>query len=461
MSNTYQQNQQRSQDRVYVECTSTYHTGLNTGIQRVVRKLVEHSQPAGDQVGLHSVPVIYDHGHFVPIGGLADLRVRALPRLRVRLNMLYSRWTNGIAARLASPKAKKFLTSTRRSFGLAWIIYQPVRFAIWLKGLLPRNSDPSAGIEAHWGQNDILLIADAGWSNDIADALPSLKARGVMIAVVIYDVIPLTHPWAFETALVDRFTVWIRQVLQEADVLVCISGATLNALREWASSQGIENIPQGYWFHLGHDFGHEQHAPANHQALRAVLDSRTPSFLCVGTLEPRKNHGFLLDAFELVWRQGSDCQLILIGRKGWMSESLVDRILRHEAYGRLLFWFDDVTDADLEVAYRKSEALIFASVAEGFGLPIVEALSKGLHVIASDIPVFREVGGSHLHYFDLAQSGSLAAAIESRLASRSPRSQQAQFDWPSWQDSVLQLLSVVREAHESRQGSNALPPQPG
>jgi alpha-1,2-rhamnosyltransferase len=82
------------------------------------------------------------------------------------------------------------------------------------------------------------------------------------------------------------------------------------------------------------------------------------------------------------------------------------------------------------------------SVAEGFGLPLVEAALRGVPVIASDIAVFREVGGDGPRYFDLLDSGSLAAAIEDVLAR--PRSA-PEIKTISWRDSALELVRLIRE----------------
>ena len=120
----------------------------------------------------------------------------------------------------------------------------------------------------------------------------------------------------------------------------------------------------------------------------------------MGTLEPRKNHAMLLDAFERVWRTHPQSRLVIVGRFGWMCNDLVKRILHHAQYARSLFLFTNLSDAELAYCYEHATAFVFPSHAEGFGLPIVEALQHGLPVMASDIPIHREVVSDFCAYFD-------------------------------------------------------------
>src|SRR5262249_40144708 len=117
------------------------------------------------------------------------------------------------------------------------------------------------------------------------------------------------------------------------------------------------------------------------------------TYLMVGTVEPRKNHAHVLSAFEQLWSAGADVNLAIVGKYSWNSTEFKERLRRHPCFGNRLFWFEDVRDGELEYCYRHAAALITASYAEGFNLPIVEALRAGCPVLASDIPVHREVGG--------------------------------------------------------------------
>ena len=129
------------------------------------------------------------------------------------------------------------------------------------------------------------------------------------------------------------------------------------------------------------------------------FDITEPFSLMVGTLEPRKGHADILSAFSELWQQGSEERLVLVGRMGWKIEDLRDAIRSHPEHGGKLLWFDDVEDLELERIYQACQGVIIGSHAEGFGLPLIEALGHGKPVLARDLPIFRihEHGG--VRYF--------------------------------------------------------------
>ena len=147
------------------------------------------------------------------------------------------------------------------------------------------------------------------------------------------------------------------------------------------------------------------------------LLSLRPSFLMVGTVEPRKGHTQALAAFEKLWEQGLDANLVIVGNQGWNMESLADRLRHHPEQGKRLFWLEGISDEYLEKIYAASTCLIAASEGEGFGLPLIEAAQHKLPIIARDIPVFREVAGEHAHYFNGLEPQVLADAIKHWLTS--------------------------------------------
>jgi alpha-1,2-rhamnosyltransferase len=175
--------------------------------------------------------------------------------------------------------------------------------------------------------------------------------------------------------------------------------------------------------------------------------------LCVGTIEPRKNHAYVLDAFESIWKQGLPAKLCIVGRIGWKCEEFVARVLNHSLLGDSLFMFNDLTDAELHYCYQHAKMLILPSVIEGFGLPIVEALHFGLPTLASDIPIHHEVGGAYCGYFDLHRAMSLAEIvlnIEQR-GQHPPTKPAAEYPFTSWKHSCRELLTKCLEL--GRQGA--------
>jgi glycosyltransferase involved in cell wall biosynthesis len=169
------------------------------------------------------------------------------------------------------------------------------------------------------------------------------------------------------------------------------------------------------------------------------------TFLLVGTVEPRKGQAQALDTFELLWKQGIDANLVIIGKQGWRVETLADRSRRHPELNKRLFWLEGISDEYLEKIYAASACLIAASEGEGFGLPLIEAARHRLPIIARDLPVFREVAGEHAYYFTGTSPRALADAVLDWLAlnveGKAPSSEG--LPWLTWAGSTRQLMEVV------------------
>jgi glycosyltransferase involved in cell wall biosynthesis len=137
-------------------------------------------------------------------------------------------------------------------------------------------------------------------------------------------------------------------------------------------------------------------------AARARPASQPPYFICVGTIEPKKNHLLLLN----VWRQlaaafGQDIpRLILVGQRGWENENVIDMIERSVRIRGLVEEHNSLPDSTMESLIVGARALLAPSFAEGYGLPVAEALSLGVPVLCSDLPALRAVGKEVPEYFD-------------------------------------------------------------
>jgi len=183
---------------------------------------------------------------------------------------------------------------------------------------------------------------------------------------------------------------------------------------------------------------------------RSTSPSATPSrmLLSVGILEPRKNQGFLLDLAERLWERQVDYTLVLIGRiNPHFGKPLQARIreLQRLRPGRLiqLERADDRTLADL---YRKARATLFASVAEGCGLPVLESLWQGVPCLCSDLPVLREnADGGGCRVLPLDQPARWDEAVRQVLeddeAWRSLVLESTARALPTWAEAARTLIS--------------------
>jgi glycosyltransferase involved in cell wall biosynthesis len=165
----------------------------------------------------------------------------------------------------------------------------------------------------------------------------------------------------------------------------------------------------------------------------------------VSTIEPRKGHAQTLAAFEALWEEGHQINLVIVGKRGWLVDDLVARLSNHPAKGRTLFWLEGISDEYLEKIYSAGTCLIAASEGEGFGLPLIEAAQHHLPMIVRDLPVFREIAGEHAFYFQGMSESDLAKSIRAwlQLFERSEHPDSKAMPWLTWEESAKQLQAVL------------------
>ena len=390
---------------------------MATGIQRVTREMAKRCRDAAP-AGWEAIPVYFSHGAWkIARPGLlitALCRARALRKsLRARFRGAYRRgaWTRLVSLPL-------WLPLRLAELGLTLLVHA-IRTIIHVKDL--------GGILIP-GRGDVLFHPEYPLFH--IGALAGARERGARVVPVLHDILPLTHPHLFERdRKIERWFAW---VAGNADAILCVSEATAGAVKQVLAPRTatVET------FHLGGDFTRA----ADDSGLPPSPPPR-PKFLMVGTVEPRKRHADALAAFDRLWARGADVELCIIGRPGWMTDSLAAKLRDHPEAGRRLVWSVGASDAELELAYRSAHAVIAASEAEGFGLPIVEALSRGTPVIASDIPVFREVAGAFADYFPLGDADALAEIV--RRTAAAGRRPVTGFRWPSWTEATRRALELA------------------
>lgn len=246
---------------------------------------------------------------------------------------------------------------------------------------------------------DIFFDIDSVWNARYKRSLllKKLKENGVKLAVYIYDIIPITHPQYCHENTVFNFLDYIGAYLQYADILIASAQSTLDEINSLLLQLGLAKIP-GYVSWLGSDFAETKNTEDNidEEVIKAVSNGKY--ILAVGTIEPRKNHKLLIDAFDLgLFEKGVN--LIFAGRIGWNVEALEKRINSHKEIGKRFFHFEGLNDATIDYLYRNAFFVGFPTYNEGFGLPIIEAFQRNTPVIASDCKVLREVGEDYAIYF--------------------------------------------------------------
>ena len=245
------------------------------------------------------------------------------------------------------------------------------------------------------------------------------KARGVNIHFIVYDVLPILNPKWWPAGGGDAHTRWLNGISQVSDSLISISKAVSDDVERYLNDSPVERSrPLRFsWFHLGANVENSVPStgfPSDASTVLKVLGRRV-TFLSVGTIEPRKGHSQTLEAFEHLWAKGIDINLVIVGKEGGMVDGVIEKIKSHSELGKRLFWLDGISDEYLEKVYSASTCLIAASEGEGFGLPLIEAAQHNLPIIARDIPVFREVAGEHAFYFSGLDTFGLSTAIQDWL----------------------------------------------
>lgn len=272
-----------------------------------------------------------------------------------------------------------------------------------------------------------------------------VRGGGGLVCSVVYDVIPIIHPDLVNDLLADSFAAWFKSVIVKSDALICISRSAADDVVEAIKRFNLphrRNLKVGY-FHLGADIPHSAKESTLRSEVKAVFGDPRPNLLMVGTVEPRKRHADAIAAVEELWRAGVDVSLTIVGRYGWKSTQLADRLRTHPERGKRLFWLEDASDAEVQFAYRSASALLFPTMAEGYGLPLIEAAYFDLPVICSDLPVLRELAGENALYFEKGNPGSAANAIRQFLAGNA-RPDPKKIRRLTWDESAQQLIGVIQ-----------------
>lgn len=242
-----------------------------------------------------------------------------------------------------------------------------------------------------------LNIGHTNLTHAVLDAFDHIAQR--RIGVFVHDTIPLDLPELQKPGTVPRFRAFLDRALARADVILANSDATVADIARHAPGPvpGCETVP------LGVDTPCPGPAPAG--------PWRSPYFVALGTIEPRKNHAFLLDLWDdLVAEMGDTApHLLILGQRGWNNTAVFARLDRspphvHERNG--------LPDAEVFALLAASAGLLLPSRAEGFGLPAVEAAALGVPVVLNDLPVFHETLGDIPIYAPIADRYPWRATIK-------------------------------------------------
>lgn len=294
----------------------------------------------------------------------------------------------------------------------------------------------------------VFFDLDSAWNMPMQRGwlFPKLKSRGVTVVSHLYDLIPVTEPQYFHTQTMRQFLAWTAAVLQYADHIICNAEATKAALHTLCSQLDIA-APPCTVVPLGADFAKKS---ADTDSADTALLEKLPQYrylLAVGTIEPRKNHRLLLDAVPKLSEMG--VKVVFAGRIGWNMDAFAKEMAKHPKNGTDFFFAQGPNDATVRALYQNALAVAFPTKNEGFGLPIVESFLHGTPVLASDIPVLREVGGTLADYFDNSSVDALVDAVSALLADenayRQKRAAISAYQPRTWDAVAADMAAALRQ----------------
>ena len=273
---------------------------------------------------------------------------------------------------------------------------------------------------------------NVGHSNLTDRVFNAVHAGGGRIAAMVHDVIPLEHPEFQREGSVEPFREKMRRVSSSADWVIYNSHDT--QLRTEKYFQGWGRCPNPIVAHLG-----TMPLATDPVKLPDGLPIDRPYFVTVGTIEPRKNHAFLLD----IWEQlGPDAPpLFICGGRGWNNEALFKRLDRLTAADNV-FELPRLDDPSIAALVKNAAGSLFPSIAEGYGFPPLESLMLGSRVLCNDLQVLREVIGDNAVYAPVSDSYLWLNTIKNWEKNPSSAQEIGQFVGPSWSDHFKTVLRL-------------------
>lgn len=271
----------------------------------------------------------------------------------------------------------------------------------------------------------------------LVDWLAAQRLRPVFL---IHDLIPITHPQYCRAGEAERHAKRMRHALAAAQGFIVNSADTGDELTRFARSEGGEPAPT-----LVAHLGIEKLSAA---PVSAAPHER-PYFLCLGTIEARKNHILLLRVWKALREElGAETpDLVLIGQRGWEAQDVFDLLdSESHAHGRVIE-LARCTDGELADWLDHAQALLMPSHIEGYGLPVLEAFSRGTPVIAADLAVYRELAPGIPVLLDAGDERGWQEAVRACLGESAEITRQKQLlqsyrapDWPGHMALVRQWL---------------------
>ncbi len=269
------------------------------------------------------------------------------------------------------------------------------------------------------------------------------QQRDLRPVYLVHDLIPLTHPQFCREGEDERHRKRMRTALMTAAGIVTNSAHTLETFAAFAREVSAQMPPATV------AWPGTPHLPASD-----VRNQGEAKFVVLGTIEGRKNHKLLLSVWQNMLAscrsetaRADIPKLVIVGRRGWQADEVFDLLDRHDFGGRVNE-VGPLDDAQLAAVLKGARALLFPSHAEGYGIPLAEALAAGVPVLASDLPVFREIGQGVPELLPVTDQAAWRDAIEDYARPVSARRTRqlervTRFQAPSWEGHFARIDHLI------------------
>lgn len=391
---------------IYIDVTNTRNSTHTTGIQRVVTNITDS--------------LLTEKQNVFAVAYFPDKKYRKINFNRaviLRLDNNLKNWIKTLFGKVLPVTIKDLIKK----------IY--IKFRIYTLAFRPQLNVESG---------DTILLIDSTWNYAPWGEISRLKKDGANLVHVVYDLLPNEHPNWFVPELQISFQTWFHFVTMYCCAVYCISNTVrdrvVSAL-EGHQSTAVKKVGRLF---MGYDFDNLGNVEKS-----VVKDNKV--FITVGTIEPRKNHQFILNAFERIWKDSkANIHWVVVGKQGWKSSLIYNVLKYHPESGNRLFFYENANDQELKKLYGLADCAVLGSIDEGYGLPIIEAINYNCGVLLSDIPVFREFELEECCYFNIAEPNELSKLISEYNKNQQPPKLKPEFmrKWGSCAD------MLYREIHD-------------
>ncbi|MEN8514583.1 glycosyltransferase family 1 protein [Burkholderia sp. RS02] len=314
-----------------------------------------------------------------------------------------------------------------------------------------RYYDPSAkamGDRVHLSPNDVIFSAGANWDiPGFNECLRKVRKEGAKVSILFYDTIPDKFPYFYGPGFPDIYRAWLRETLSLADFSFSISENTKRDVIEFAERSGL-SAPEIKVIRLGDEI---HRGEANSVVPRPEISGLGKYVLSVGTVECRKNHIALLNAYRLLASEGkSDLpKLVIVGRQGWLDYSIKFQVENDPAVSGIIFVMSDVSDAELDYLYANAMFTLYPALYEGWGLPVAESLRYGKQCVTSSTSSMTEIAPELTRFAHPLKVEQWARQIEELYLNPAQLSEETarvvtSYRGTSWMQSAEQVLTGLR-----------------